>query len=74
MDPSHLSVPASRATVNSVNERKHDEPVMDTTLIAADLAKDVIDLACANRTGHIVARRRLNRQQLRQLARCGRTS
>ena len=36
---------------------------MDTTLIAVDLAKDVIELACANRAGRIVARHRLNRKQ-----------
>ena len=39
---------------------------MDITLIAVDLAKDVIELACANRTGQIVARHRLNRQQFRR--------
>lgn len=36
---------------------------MDTTLIAVDLAKDVFELACANRTGRIIDRHRLNRQQ-----------
>lgn len=37
---------------------------MDTTLIAADLAKDVFELACAKRAWHIIDRKRLSRKQL----------
>ena len=36
---------------------------MNTTLIAVDLAKDVFELACANRAWRIVDRKRLNRKQ-----------
>ncbi len=36
---------------------------MNATLIAVDLAKDVFELACANRNWHIVDRKRLNRKQ-----------
>ena len=36
---------------------------MDITLIAVDLAKDVFELACANRANRIVGHHRFNRQQ-----------
>lgn len=36
---------------------------MNTTLIAVDLAKDVFELACANRAWRIIDRKRLDRKQ-----------
>ena len=36
---------------------------MDATTVAVDLAKDVFELAMANRTGRIVERKRLTRSQ-----------
>jgi transposase len=36
---------------------------MDATTVAVDLAKDVFEVACANRAGRILERKRLNRRQ-----------
>lgn len=39
---------------------------METTIIAVDLAKDVFEVVGAKTAGHVVERRRLNRQQFRR--------
>jgi transposase len=36
---------------------------MNTTTVAVDLAKDVFEVACANRAGRVVERKRLTRRQ-----------
>ena len=36
---------------------------MDATTVAVDLAKDVFEIACANRAGRVVERKRLTRRQ-----------
>lgn len=36
---------------------------MDATTVAVDLAKNVFEVACANRAGRVVERKRLTRQQ-----------
>lgn len=36
---------------------------MDTTTVAVDLAKNIFEVACANRAGRVVERKRLTRQQ-----------
>ena len=36
---------------------------MNTTMVAVDLAKDVFEVACANRAGRVVDRKRLTRRQ-----------
>jgi len=39
---------------------------MDATTVAVDLAKDIFEVACANRAGRVVERRRLTRRQFEQ--------
>ena len=36
---------------------------MDATTVAVDLAKDIFEVACANRAGRVVERKRLTRRQ-----------
>lgn len=36
---------------------------MDATTVAVDLAKNIFEVACANRAGRVVERKRLTRQQ-----------
>jgi transposase len=45
------------------NKLNKEEADMDATTVAVDLAKDVFEVAAANRAGRIVERKRLNRRQ-----------
>ncbi len=36
---------------------------MDATTVAVDLAKDIFEVACANRAGRVIERKRLTRRQ-----------
>ena len=36
---------------------------MNTTTVAVDLSKDVFEVACVNRAGRVVDRKRLTRRQ-----------
>src|SRR5205807_7439369 len=50
--------------VNSwVGPRNQEEATMDATSVAVDLAKDVFEIAVANRAGRIIERKRLTRRQ-----------
>jgi transposase len=46
--------------------RHQEETVMDATIIAVDLAKDVFEIACATEAGRVADRRRLNRVQFQR--------
>jgi transposase len=50
-----------------VTPRNQEEAEMDATTVAVDLAKDVFEVALANRTGRIIERKRLTRRQFEQL-------
>jgi hypothetical protein len=47
-----------------VAPRNREETKMDATTVAVDLAKDIFDVALANRAGRIIERKRLTRRQL----------
>jgi hypothetical protein len=48
---------------------------MDATTVAVDLAKDVFEVALANRAGRVLERKRLNRRQFERFRRlCGERS
>jgi transposase len=53
-------VPWCRLGFNKLNEEEAD---MDATTVAVDLAKDVFEVATANRAGRILERKRLTRRQ-----------
>src|SRR5437868_2236146 len=46
-----------------VTPRNQEEAEMDATTIAVDLAKDVFEVAAANRADRIIERKRLTRRQ-----------
>jgi transposase len=46
-----------------VAPRNQEEADMDATTVAVDLAKDIFEVACANRAGRVIERRRLTRRQ-----------
>jgi hypothetical protein len=55
--------------VNSwVAPRNQEEAMMDATTVAVDLAKDVFEIAVANRAGRIIERKRLTRRQFERFA------
>ena len=43
--------------------RNQEETEMDATTVAVDLAKDIFEVALANRAGRIIDRKRLTRRQ-----------
>ena len=57
-------VPQRRLGFNKLNE---EEAEMDATTVAVDLAKDVFEVATANRAGRILERKRLTRRQFEAL-------
>jgi hypothetical protein len=46
-----------------VAPRNQEEAEMDATTVAVDLAKDIFEVAVANRAGRIIERKRLTRRQ-----------
>jgi len=49
------------------HQRNQEETDMDAMTVAVDVAKTVFEVAIANRQWHIIARRRINRQQFTRL-------